>query len=133
MNIKKHYWLYVLQLNEGKYYIGRTSRNNPQERIDEHKGGFYSAQWVKKYGFIELVEVINAGNLSIEEAEKSELELTLSYMQKYGLNNVRGGKLNYSGKYYRVFSRFFRKDEFRTLIGVSFMTAVLLALLFLDK
>ncbi len=54
----KHYWLYVLRLEQNKYYVGITSRLDPQTRINEHMGGFYSAQWVKKYKPIEAAEVI---------------------------------------------------------------------------
>jgi predicted GIY-YIG superfamily endonuclease len=127
-NPTKHYWLYTLRLEQGKYYIGRTSRADPNMRIQEHFNGFYSAQWVKKYKPIEAVEIINIGNIDAEEAERQELHRTLQYMKRYGLQNVRGGKLNYSGQYVKVGVWFWRKEDFQNLIGVLFMTAVILFL-----
>ena len=123
---KKHYWLYVLLLNEGKYYIGKTSKNDPYDRIDEHLHKFYSAQWVKKYGFLDVKEVIDLGQVSYQESENLELERTLQYMKKYGYNNVRGGSLTYRGDYRKIGDRFYTKENFNLLIGVSFMTFALL-------
>lgn len=124
----KHYWLYTLRLEKGKYYVGITSRKNPNDRINEHMNGFYSAQWVKKYKPIEPIEVIDMGNITKEEAERLELERTLQYMEKFGHQNVRGGRLNYSGKYIKIGDRFFADEDFKMLIGVIIMMAAMVAL-----
>jgi predicted GIY-YIG superfamily endonuclease len=127
----KHYWLYALRLNEGKYYIGTTSKKDPNHRIQEHMNGFYSAQWVRKYKPIEPVEIIDIGNITKEQAELLEQHRTLQYMEKYGHQNVRGGSLNYSGKYVKVGDRFYQDKDFvgRIGIGIMFASALLLALM----
>jgi predicted GIY-YIG superfamily endonuclease len=127
----KHYWLYVLRLKHDKYYIGITSKKNPHTRIAEHMNGFYSAQWVKKYEPIEPVEVIDIGNLTQAEADRLELQRTLQYMHKYGYQNVRGGKLNYSGKYFKFGDRYFREDEALVILTILFLLAILATILFL--
>ncbi len=38
----KHWWLYVLKLEQGKWYIGITSQT-PEKRFYEHKIGRRSA------------------------------------------------------------------------------------------
>lgn len=123
---KKHFWLYVLVLSNGKYYVGKTSRKDPYDRIDEHFHSFYSAQWVKKNGFLDVKEVIDIGATTDYESDVQEQNMTLKYMKKFGYNNVRGGTLNYSGKYRKVGNRYFRDSEFSMLIGIVFMTFVIL-------
>jgi predicted GIY-YIG superfamily endonuclease len=126
----KHYWLYVLRLHEGKYYIGTTSKKDPNHRIQEHMNGFYSAQWVKKYKPIEPVEIINLGNITKEQAELLEQHRTLQYMKKYGYQNARGGRLNYSGRYVKVGDRFFRDEEWGSLVAILIlMTAIIVLVL----
>jgi predicted GIY-YIG superfamily endonuclease len=121
MQEPKHYWLYVLRLNEGKYYIGTTSKKDPNHRIQEHMNGFYSAQWVKKYKPIEPLEIINIGNITKERAELLEQHRTFQYMEKYGYQNVRGGNLNYSGRYFVFFGRFIRSKDVEAMATVLFL------------
>jgi predicted GIY-YIG superfamily endonuclease len=126
---KKHYWLYVLRLQEGKYYVGKTSREDPHERIKEHMQGFYSAQWVKKYKPIEPTEILDIGNLTDSEADKLENYRTLQYMKKYGYQNVRGGKFNYSGKYYKIADWYWRDEVFEPLVAILILMLAIVALL----
>lgn len=45
-NVLKHYWLYVLKLEQQKFYVGITSRT-PEIRMEQHLSGFAGAQWTK--------------------------------------------------------------------------------------
>jgi hypothetical protein len=75
-------FIYILQLENNKYYIGKT--NNPEFRIEQHFNSSGS-EWTKKYKPIELIELLpNCDNFD-------EDKYTLKYMEKYGINNVRGG------------------------------------------
>jgi len=75
-------YIYVLELEKGKYYIGKT--NNPKFRINNHYNS-NGAEWTKKYKPINVIEIIpNCDNYD-------EDKYTLQYMEKYGINNVRGG------------------------------------------
>jgi len=75
-------YIYTLQLEEGKYYIGKTS--NPDFRIEQH---FQSdgAIWTKKYKPLNVVEIIPDCD------DYDEDKYTRRYMDKYGIDNVRGG------------------------------------------
>ena len=74
--------LYVLALEDGKYYVGKT--NNLEKRIEEHRDGEGSI-WTKKYAPINVVQIIH------DCGRFDEDNYTKSYMKKYGINNVRGG------------------------------------------
>jgi predicted GIY-YIG superfamily endonuclease len=74
--------LYVLQLEDGKYYVGKS--NNVPNRYKQHKDGNGSA-WTKKYRPIKILEVRTLKD------EFDETNTTKLYMKKYGVNNVRGG------------------------------------------
>lgn len=126
--IKKHYWLYVLELNEDKYYVGLTSQKNPQNRIDQHKNGFYSAKWVKKHGYKKTMQVHDLGLITPEEAAAVENNMTYDMMKQHGIDNVRGGELNFSGIYYQRFNRFFREDDWTALTTVVLLMLVIAAL-----
>lgn len=48
-------WIYILELKDGKYYVGKT--NNPDARILDHfKGG--GSIWTKKYEPVKIIEKI---------------------------------------------------------------------------
>lgn len=74
--------IYVLQLEGGKYYIGKS--NNILKRYQEHINGGASA-WTNKYKPVSLIESLE--NVSPFEEDKK----TKEYMSKYGIDNVRGG------------------------------------------
>ena len=75
-------FIYILRLKQNKYYVGKT--NNPQARIDDHYSSNGSS-WTKKYKPIEVVELIDDCD------DYDEDKYTLKYMNKYGIDNVRGG------------------------------------------
>jgi len=74
--------IYVLELDENKYYIGKTT--NPNFRLETHFD-IGESVWTTKYKPIKLIELI-AGCDNFDEDK-----YTLKYMEKYGIDNVRGG------------------------------------------
>ena len=76
------FYIYILQLEGNKYYVGKTK--NPNIRITEHFN-FNGSQWTKKYRPLKVFEVISNCD------EYDEDKYTLKYMKKYGIDNVRGG------------------------------------------
>ncbi len=75
-------FIYILQLENNKYYIGKT--NKPDIRIEQHCNDYGSA-WTRKYKPIKVIEIIPHCDIFDED------KYTLKYMEKYGINNVRGG------------------------------------------
>ena len=74
--------IYVLKLEQNKYYIGKT--NNINTRLNDHMSG-NGSQWTKKYKPIEIIQVIpNCDDFD-------EDKYTKIYMNKFGIYNVRGG------------------------------------------
>jgi hypothetical protein len=74
--------IYVLELEDKKYYIGKTK--DPDFRIEQHFNSFGS-QWTKKYKPKKILEIISGCDNFDED------KYTLKYMEKFGINNVRGG------------------------------------------
>ncbi len=74
--------IYILQLEKGKYYVGSTI--NLLERLHQHKGGIGSS-WTSKYRLVELEEIYYHKDRFDEDA------YTKRYMERYGIDNVRGG------------------------------------------
>lgn len=75
-------YIYALQLEQGKYYIGKTE--NPNVRMDDHFSSIGSA-WTRKYKPLNVIEIIPNCDKFDED------KYTLKYMEKYGVMNVRGG------------------------------------------
>lgn len=73
--------IYVMRLQEGKYYVGKSS--DPNQRISEHFAGNGSA-WTQKYSPLEVVELFPGDH-------GDENKHTEKYMEMYGIENVRGG------------------------------------------
>ena len=74
--------IYVLKLESGKYYIGKS--NDIPKRFEQHLNGIGSS-WTKKYKPLKIEKIIN--NTSPFDEDKITKEL----MNKYGIDNVRGG------------------------------------------
>jgi hypothetical protein len=79
---KKNLYIYVLELVENKFYVGKTT--DPEIRIEIHNN-YNGSVWTKKYPVVKVLEIIP------DSDEFDEDKYTLKYMDKYGINNVRGG------------------------------------------
>ena len=75
-------YIYVLQLSQGKWYVGKTTKT-AMKRFAEHKAG-YGCAWTRKYKPIGIVECFLGDNFDEDKKTKQ-------YMDKYGIDNVRGG------------------------------------------
>lgn len=86
-----NYTLYILKLEQDRYYVGITCRTL-DKRLAEHFSGYGSA-WTEIYKPVRLHAYKKLGNVTIEEAERIENHYTALYMEKYGFDNVRGGNI----------------------------------------
>ena len=75
--------VYVLRLQQGKYYVGKTT--DLEKRYREHKSGYRSSSWTKKYKPIEIHKIYE--NCDGFDEDK----ITVIYMMIHGISNVRGG------------------------------------------
>lgn len=78
------YYTYVLQLQDGKYYVGNTD-NIYQRLLDHIMLTPSTALFVKKHGPVERVVEISKNSYKDHELYK-----TLQYMTMFGWTNVRG-------------------------------------------
>jgi hypothetical protein len=74
--------IYILQLEHNKYYVGKTKNIN--KRILNHFAN-NGSEWTKKYKPIEIIDTFKSNDIFDEEKH------TLLNMDKYGIDNVRGG------------------------------------------
>jgi hypothetical protein len=75
-------YIYVLELTKYNYYVGKTT--NHDFRLESHFDANGSA-WTKKFKPLKVIELIDGCDSFDED------KYTLKYMEKYGINNVRGG------------------------------------------
>jgi predicted GIY-YIG superfamily endonuclease len=127
MLMEKRYWLYILKLEQGKYYVGVTSRS-VSKRVSEHQYGFMGAKWTRRYKPIQIIDKRDLGVTTYDRAEQYETRVTTRYMKKYGINNVRGGLLTDEGNYVQRFSYLFKTEVYQNIVGVIVMMLVILAL-----
>lgn len=79
-------YIYVLELQGGKYYVGKTS--DVDHRFQQHKNGNGSV-WTRLHPPVKIVErrhVIQG--LGSAQDENNTVK---DYMKMYGVDNVRGG------------------------------------------
>lgn len=70
--------VYVLELENNKYYIGETKKNIDLKRMKN------TSEWTKIYKPISIIE-------KFENGEIDKTNLTRIYMKNFGIDNVRGG------------------------------------------
>lgn len=75
-------YIYILSLQEGRYYIGKTI--DVIKRYQEHLNGIGSL-WTRKYPPISLEKSFPMSSPFDED------KYTKEYMAKYGIDKVRGG------------------------------------------
>ena len=74
------YFVYVLKLENNKYYVGKTK--NLQKRLESHRQG--TTVFTRKYNSVKLIECIRTNMKYMEN------NLYFKYVEKYGIDNVRG-------------------------------------------
>jgi predicted GIY-YIG superfamily endonuclease len=93
-------FLYVLQLSDGKYYIGKTA--DVKRRFEQHLSG-EGTEWTRRHPPIAILETRPC------DSDTAEDDLTKEYRIKYGANNVRGG--TYTGMYSSEYMRSWWKGK----------------------
>lgn len=76
--------IYVLELEQQKYYVGKTRSSLPLERVLDHFRGEGSA-WTRRYKPVEVFAIYP------NKSSFDEDKFTKEYMSIFGIENVRGG------------------------------------------
>ncbi len=127
----RNWTLYVLRLQDNKYYVGITTKT-PQIRMQEHLSGIRVAYWTAKHKPLEIILEEDLGRVSKAHAEKYENKVTRDLMKKHGINNVRGGDLTSVEDYIKRFGYIWDKDGWHLITVMTMLIAVIILLLF-DK
>lgn len=77
--------IYILRLEDGKYYVGKSQ--NVNFRVAAHFNGNGSV-WTKKYRPLEVLKIVESTDKFDEDI------ITLRLMEKHGIDNVRGGSFS---------------------------------------
>ena len=123
--------LYILKLEDDKFYVGVTSKT-PEIRMQEHMRGVRAAKWTQRYKPIKIFDQRVLGEMLYDEAVKYETKVTKRYMRKYGFNNVRGGDLTDESDYVKRFHHLYLKDDWE-VITVVVMLLLIILLLFIER
>ena len=84
----KDIYLYVLELEEGHFYVGLSGVLD--HRWGQHESGV-GAEWTKRYRPLRRIYAINTGTRDTHSAEAMENEATIALMSDHGIERVRGG------------------------------------------
>lgn len=131
-NTERHWWLYVLRLEDGKFYVGITSKT-PEIRMQEHIAGVRAAYWTAKHKPIEILHKEDLGYIDESRAKNHENKMTRALMKQRGINNVRGGDLTSTEDYILRFGWIYIKSDwqiFTTATASLFINAFLLFYIF---
>lgn len=82
LTVRKMSSLYILQLEHGKWYVGKT--DDVQKRYSEHKSG-NGSEWTRLHKPVKMMETRQI------KSSEDETAVTKELMKKYGVDNVRGG------------------------------------------
>ena len=81
-------YLYVLELADGKYYVGQSKY--PDKRIRQHFAGS-GAAWTRKHRPLKEMRRENLGAIDVRSGELAENAAVVGLMREHGYANVRGG------------------------------------------
>ena len=128
---RKHWTLYVLRLQDGKYYVGITSKT-AEIRMQEHLNGVRVAYWTAKHKPLEIIHTEDLGLIEKSKAEKRENKMVRALMRQRGLNNVRGGDLTSVDEYIKRLGYIWDRDGWQLISYIVFLL-LLLAYFVIDK
>jgi len=131
VNEDARWHLYVLRLQDGKFYVGITSKT-PEIRMREHLEGIRVAYWTAKHKPIEIIHTEDLGIIDKLRAEKRENRMVRALMKQRGLNNVRGGDLTSVEPYIVRFGYICDKERWDTIMAII-MLIMVIAYLVVDK
>ena len=123
----KRYWLYVLKLENNKYYVGITSKS-PDSRYAQHVNGFAGAAWTRKHKPIAMHYKKDLGITDKSRAEAYENKVVRRYLNKYGINNVRGGDISLSEDLIIRFGWWWSRKDWEALTTVVLLLICILIL-----
>lgn len=83
MEQKILFYVYVLELEYNKFYVGKTT--NPNIRLGEHVMNIKSSSWTHHYKPVKLLQITKCYN------DLDEDFITIRFMKDKGIDNVRGG------------------------------------------
>lgn len=83
------FWLYVLELADGHYYIGMTL--HIKDRIKQHFSGA-GAKWSRLHPPVKVIYKQKTEVFDYPSIRKKEDELTILYARLHGTDKVRGGE-----------------------------------------
>ncbi len=118
--MRRSFWLYILKLEQDKYYAGITS-NTPEKRLKQHVNGFMAARWTRKYKPLKILDTKDLGLLTRKDAETFERKVVRKYIKLKGLNNVRGGELTDDSDYVNRFGFLFDKEGWGVITVIILM------------
>jgi predicted GIY-YIG superfamily endonuclease len=90
--MEEEWIVYLLFLNQNKFYVGHTSKDRLDKRLSEHYRAGGGSVWTATYTPMPESRPITWSAGSEKEAKDLENRKTLDYMDNYGLDNVRGGQ-----------------------------------------
>lgn len=122
-----YWWLYVLKLEEGKWFVG-VSYDTPEQSFTDHKKG-HVTNWTRTYKPLKVQYAKDLGMVDLEKAQLAEGKATRIYMEKYGEENVRGGDLTHLSQVKPHKKHSTGKNSRRTIIIISILILVILYLL----
>ena len=83
--------LYVLELTGGNWYVGITAYKDVNKRYRKHLSG-KGARWTATHPPLRVHDTQLLGYMSEPDAFTFETERTLEFMNRHGVERVRGGK-----------------------------------------
>lgn len=121
----KHWWLYVLELEQNKWYVGITSQT-PEARLRQHQNNFLGAKWTKKYRPLSIHSQEDLGVITVGQAQVIENQAVRTYIRKYGLNQVRGGDISTAKTLVPLLRFYIDSDTFDNILYIWILLLIIL-------
>jgi predicted GIY-YIG superfamily endonuclease len=84
--------LYALELDDSCWYVGITRFRSVQVRYQQHATG-KGSKWTKLHRPIRIIYTRKLGHMLEKDATLIETATTLQFIERYGVDAVRGGRL----------------------------------------
>ena len=118
--MKRRWYLYILLLEQGKWFVGISP--DPKRRYHQHVSGRGGTKWTRIYKPVRMDKVIDLKTANPYIAQYYEEMMTKKLEARFGRVNVRGGDKMDINQYIRWFGLRLSRHLWESIVLITLLS-----------